>query len=177
MDGLQFRRVQIHTFFSMKTLRLSLLLTLASALVAPAAINNPAVQTFALAPSPDRTASYVFYIGTNANVPLVRIALTNASWASATGDLLIGIAKTNLFPGVTNFISATAMDANGVESLPCPEINYVPPRPPGLRLSATILESASPDGPWNEFTNLPPVEVAAADPQRYYRGKLTVNQQ
>lgn len=142
-----------------------------NALIVP----SPSQQHFAFMPSPNKTPSYVFYIGTNAGTYLNRVALTNATWTAATNELTVGIAKTNLFAGLTNYVTATAMDANGVESIPCNEINFVPPRPPGtLRLSVELLRSTEPDGPWETLTSLPPVEVAALAPRQFFRTRTTI---
>lgn len=133
-----------------------------------AAIVPPTQQAFTLTASPDASVkSYAIYIGTNSGSYSTRIVTTN---------LTVLIDKTNMVAGITNFLVATAIDTNGIESLPCPEINYVPPRPPGLKLSTAILESSSIDGPWNEMTNLPTIEIAISNPQRYYRSRVLITQ-
>lgn len=147
---------------------------LALAMQASAQIANPWQQQFALTPSPNQTPSYVFYIGTNAGSPLVRVALTNASWTTATNDIIAGIYKTNLFPGLTNYVTATAMDTNGIESVPSNEIHFVPPRSPTLKLTAEILQSSEASGPWSLFTNLPPIELVADGHRRFYQARMKV---
>ncbi len=146
-----------------------LVIGMAIAMQASAQIVSPWQQQFAFTPSPDRTPSYVFYIGTNAGVPLVRVALTNASWESATNELTVGISKTNLFAGVTNYVFATARDTNGVESVPSNEINFVPPRPPVLRIE--VLESSSINGPWRSVTNFA-LPTPVNRPEQYFAARL-----
>lgn len=148
---------------------------IALALPATAQLFVPGEQRFAFMPSPSLVTRYVFYTGTNSGSYQRRIVFTNLTWVTATNELTIGLAKTNLVGGVTNFVTATAMDLNGVESEPCPEINFVPPRPPGtIRLSTTVMRSDNPLGPWTVVTNLQTIELAADANQGFYRSRMDV---
>lgn len=138
----------------------------------------PNEQRFTLTPSISAdVTSYVFYLGTNAGVYSRRVAFTNLTWAQATNELTIGLAKTNLFPGVTNYVTATAAKLHGtnfVESTPAVEINFVPPLPPVLKLTAEILQSSEASGPWSLLTNLPPIELVADGHRRFYQARMNV---
>ena len=139
---------------------------------------KPSEQRLAFKPSPDQPAIYVFYFGTNSGEYQFRVAFTNWEWIAATNELMVGVSKTNLVGGVTNFITATAaviQGTNFVEGPPAVEINYVPPRPPGMiRLSTTIMRSDNPLGPWTDVTNLQTIELAADANQGFYRSRMDV---
>ena len=152
----------------MKTIIVAIILLASALMMAFGATLKPNEQGFILTPSPDQTVShYAIYIGTNSGSYQVRITFTN--------QLTLWIAKTNFAPGITNFYTATAVDTNGIESVPCPERSFVPPPPPAdIKLSTTILESESADGPWIELTNLPPVVLASTAPRKFYRSKVEI---
>lgn len=154
----------------MKCLVASLLLL---ALPAAAQLFVPNEQRFTLTPSISAdVTSYVFYVGTNAGVYYRRVAFTNLTWAQATNELTIGLAKTNLFPGVTNYVTATAAKLHGtnfVESIPAVEINFVPPLPPVLRIE--VLESSSINGPWRSVTNFA-LPTPVNRPEQYFAARL-----
>lgn len=145
--------------------------------LALAASFKPSEQSFGFQPSQDQPAIYVFYFGTNSGEYQYRVALTNLSWATATNELAVGISKTNLVGGVTNFVTATAATIQGtnlVEGLPSNEINFVPPRPPTVKLSTAILQATDPKGPWTVMTNLVTIELAADAERRFYKARMDV---
>lgn len=151
---------------------------IALALPATAQLFVPGEQRLAFKPSPDQPAIYVFYFGTNSGEYQFRVAFTNWEWIAATNELMVGASKTNLVAGVTNYVTATAAAIQGtnfVEGPPAVEINYVPPRPPGMiRLSTTIMRSDNPLGPWTDVTNLQTIELAADANQGFYRSRMDV---
>lgn len=163
----------------MKAVAALLLIALTAALAQTSAQSfTPGEQRLAFKPSPDQPAIYVFYFGTNSGEYQFRVAFTNVDWVTATNELLVGVNKTNLVGGVTNFITATSaviQGTNFVEGPPAVEINYVPPRPPGMiRLSTTIMRSDNPLGPWTDVTNLQTIELAADANQGFYRSRMDV---
>lgn len=161
----------------MKLLSLILGGALALAMQASAQIASPWQQQIGFTPSPDLPAVYVFYCGTNSGEYQHRIAFTNTAWAIATNELQVGVWKTNFIGGVTNYITATSAVIQGtnlVEGLPAVEINFVPPRPPVLKLTAEILQSSEASGPWSLFTNLPPIELVADGHRRFYQARMKV---
>lgn len=143
---------------------------IALALPATAQLFVPGEQRFALKPSPSEDVpSYVFYVGTNAGIYYRRIAFTNMTWVQATNELTIGLSKTNLYPGVTNHVTATAKSSDGIESEPCPEINFFVPAPPVLHIE--VLESSSVNGPWRTVTNYS-MPVLPTRPEQYFAARL-----
>ena len=150
--------------------------------------SSPYEQRFAWAPSPETNiSSYVLYHTTNSahlvlqgtNEPAVdnwgRIAVTNTSWANVLGSITNGYLKTNFVAGVTNWVCLTARDEWGVESVPSNVIHFVPPRPPSM-LRLLIQTAPTINGPWETFTNTPPVELPMTSPVMFSRILHEINQ-
>lgn len=70
--------------------------------------------------------------------------------------------------------AAAIQGTNVVEGPPAVEINFVPPRPPTLKLSTAILQSTNPEGPWTVMTNLVTIELAADSERRFYQARMNL---
>lgn len=81
----------------------------------------------------------------------------------------------NLVRGVTNYFTATAYSATGLESDYSNEVAWksdLPPIPPAnLRITAQIAKS--PTGPWQPFTNMPSVVITNPAGESYFRMEIS----
>lgn len=142
-------------------------------LTLPAA--NPFQQNLAWTPSPTTNIStYALYVATNPPPATnwTRVVVTNLSWGSnLLASITNGFPKSAFTPGVTNYLTLTALDTSGVESEPSNVLAYFPPKAPG-QFRFTVQYAPAVEGPWQNVPDLPPFELPLTEPVLFTRLKL-----
>lgn len=111
---------------------------------------------------PGAVATYEFRFSTNSGGPAVQTRTVAAGSNSAVFTL----------PAGRWYVRAVSLTASNGVSDPSNEAVFDIPQPITIRLN--LSSAPSPEGPWRDETNSPPLAVAVTDPARFYRARVEI---
>jgi hypothetical protein len=104
-------------------------------------------------------------IGTNAPIPIFQ--------ATVSGIYSTQQVVTSLIPGTNYTGTIRSMSGPYLFSTPVSTNFTLPSAPMNLKINSTMQQSTTPNGPWEDVTNLV-IEVVTTEPRKFYRSKLEI---